>query len=371
MLVVFGDEALVRAALEFETALAQAQAAEGLISGPDAEAIAAACGSLQIDITALAKEAAHGGTLAIPLVQQIRGRVGTSAEKAVHLGATSQDLADTALVLQIKAAGTLLEDTLQSMTASLAALAENHASTPMLGRTLLQGALPITFGLKAANWLLAIDEARARFAEEQRRALVVQFGGATGSLAGLDGKALAVADRLSSALGLGCPPMPWHSRRNAIAGLASALAIVTGATGKIARDISLLAQTEVAEAFEPKTAGRGGSSSMAHKRNPTGCQIALSAALRTPGLAATIYSALPQEHERGLGGWQAEAPVLAELYELTQGAVTAMAAVIPGLKINPDKMLENLKAAGVGLDIGESSTLVRRAIAHCRTRTCL
>jgi 3-carboxy-cis,cis-muconate cycloisomerase len=371
MLPLFGDEALVRASLDFEIALAQAQAAEGLISDEDAEAIAATCLSLRIDIPALAKAVVHAGTLAIPLVQKIRSRVGASAEVAVHLGATSQDLADTALMLQVKNAGALLEDSLQSLIASLAASAEKHALAPMLGRTLLQGALPITFGLKAANWLLAIDEARARFATEVRGALVVQFGGATGSLAGLNGKALAVANRLSAALGLGCPPMPWHSRRNAIAGLACALAIIGGAIGKIARDISLLAQTEVAEAFEPRISGRGGSSSMAHKRNPTGCQVALSAALRIPALAATILWALPQEHERGLGGWQAEAPILIELFGLTHRAVAEMAEVIPSLELDLDRMLENLKAAGVGVDVGESATLVRRAIAHCTTRTCL
>jgi 3-carboxy-cis,cis-muconate cycloisomerase len=182
----------------------------------------------------------------------------------------------------------------------------------------------------------------------------------------LDGKALAVAARLAAALGLGCPPMPWHGRRDGIAGLATALAIVTGAVAKIARDIALMAQGEVTEAFEPRIAGRGGSSIMAHKRNPTGCQIALSAALRAPGLAASILAALPQEHERGLGGWQSEGPVLADLFCLAHGAIWAMAPVVEGLELDTGHMQANLAAAGVGADPGESAALVRRALDHHR-----
>jgi 3-carboxy-cis,cis-muconate cycloisomerase len=238
----------------------------------------------------------------------------------------------------------------------------------MLGRTLLQGALPITFGLKAANWLMAIDEASARFRRERDAALAPQFGGASGSLAGLGGKAFAVAERMAAELGLACPILHWQSRRGNLAGLAAALAIVGGATGKIARDVSLLAQGEVAEAFEPRAEGRGGSSAMAHKRNPTGCQVALSAAIRMPHLAATILSALPQEHERGLGGWQAEAPVIAELFQLAHGALTAMAPVLEGLEVDSARMRSNLDAAGVGWDTGESEALARRVLRHHRGR---
>ena len=158
--------------------------------------------------------------------------------------------------------------------------------------------------------------------------------------------------------------MPWHARRDGIAGLASALAIATGAVGKIARDVVLMAQGEVAEAFEPKIAGRGGSSVMTHKRNPTGCQIALSAALRLPGLASSILVALPQEHERGLGGWQMEGPVLADIFCEAHGAIQAMATVIEGLELDTGRMHANLAAAGVGVDIGESAALVRRALDH-------
>ena len=365
MLAVFGDAALLRAALLFEAVLAEAQVAEGLIPLEAGEAIVAACVELP-DIEDLAEAVAHAGTLAIPLVQVLRQRVaarhGDAFAALVHKGATSQDLADTALMLQAKAGAVLIRDEAVRLAQALAVLAQAHAATPMLGRTLLQAALPITFGLKVAGWLQGVDEALMRFDIEAATALRLQFGGATGSLAGLDGKAVAIAGHMATRLDLALPATPWHAQRGAIAGLASALAILVGAVGKIARDISLLAQTEVAEAFEPKIAGRGGSSAMAHKRNPTGCQVALSAALRAPHLAATLLSVLPQEHERGLGGWQIEGPVLADLFQLTHGALAAMAPVIEGLEVDAERIAANLAAAGVGTDMGESETLVARAL---------
>jgi 3-carboxy-cis,cis-muconate cycloisomerase len=366
MVATFGDEALLRAALDFEAALARAEAAEGLISAEAAAVIAEACASARFDIGALAEEAAHAGTLAIPLVARLRGLVAErdgDAAKRVHHGATSQDLADTALMQQAKVAADLVAGEAQALAQGLARLAETHAETPMLGRTLLQGALPITFGLKAANWLLAVDAALRRFEREAEAALVLQLGGAAGSLAGLN---FGVVERMAADLGLGVAPIPWHSRRDGVAGLAAALAILTGAAGKIARDVSLLAQGEVAEAFEPRAEGRGGSSAMAHKRNPTGCQVALSAAIRAPGLASAIFSGLPQEHERGLGGWQAEAPGLASLFELAHGALAAMTPVIEDLEVDAATMRRNLGAAAVGTDAGLSADLVARALAQYR-----
>jgi 3-carboxy-cis,cis-muconate cycloisomerase len=369
MLGIFGDESLLRAALAFEAALAGAEAAEGLIPERDAEAIRTVCATLVVDIPALAQQAAHAGTLAIPLVRLLRAEIARrnpDVASKVHLGGTSQDLADTALMLQAKAGAIAIERELDRISAALVVLIERHVATPMLGRTLLQGALPITFGLKAANWLMAIEDASARFRRERDGALMLQFGGASGSLAGLGGKAFAVAERMAAELGLSCPPLHWQSRRGNLAGLAAALAIIGGAAGKIARDLSLLAQGEVAEAFEPIVDGRGGSSAMAHKRNPTGCQVALSAATRMPHLAATILSGLPQEHERGLGGWQAEAPVIAELFQLAHGALTAMAVVLEGLEVDTARMRSNLEAASVGFDIGESEALARRVLEHHR-----
>jgi 3-carboxy-cis,cis-muconate cycloisomerase len=369
MLAVFGDESLLRYALEFEAALARAQAAEGLIDGSAADVIVEACAALKPEIATLADEAAHAGTLAIPLVRQLRAAVASEnpeAAEKVHLGSTSQDVMDTSLVLQAKAGLVLLDQTTDRILAALETLAEKHVDTPMLGRTLMQGALPITFGLKVANWLLAVDAANVRLRREGSVALALQFGGGSGTLAGLQGKGSAVAERLAFALNLPCPPVPWHTRRDGIAGLAVALSILAGAFAKIARDIALLAQDEISEAAEPHIDGRGGSSAMPHKRNPTGCQIAISASLRAPGLAMAIVAALPQEHERGLGGWQIEAPTIADLFCITHGAAKAVAGVIEGLELHPERMRSNLAAAGGGIDPGESAELTQRALLHYR-----
>ena len=371
MLQAFGDEALLRGALDFEAALAQAEAAEELIPTAHATLVVQACGQ-DVDVAALAEAAAHAGTLAIPLVAELRARVAAhdpEAARSVHRGATSQDVADTALMLQAKIGAALLVRDLDRLRDALAELARTHAATPMIGRTLLQAALPITFGLKVANWLASVDAASGRFNREADHALALQFGGATGSRAGLDGKGAAVAARMAQTLGLANPPTPWHTRREAISGLGCALAILTGALGKIARDISLMAQSEVGEAFEPQVAGRGGSSAMAHKRNPTGCQVVLSAAIRAPGLAGALLSALPQEHERGLGGWQAEAPLLAELFQLAHGALTALLPVVSGLEVDVAAMARNLDAADVSGDTGEAEALVQAALtAHANAR---
>lgn len=365
MLAVFSDESLIRAALSFEAELARAGAANGVVPAAAAEAIARVCQRYAPDPQALAQAAAHAGTLAIPLVAGLREAVKAEAPDAaalVHKGATSQDLADTALVLQSRAALALVERDAARLTDALAGLARRHAATPMIGRTLLQPALPTTFGLKAADWRSGVEAALARVRREAENALTLQLGGPVGTLSGLDGKGIEVRETLAARLDLKAPPLPWHARREAVAGLAGALAILTGAAGKIARDVSLMAQGEVGEAFEPRVEGRGGSSAMAHKRNPTSCQVALTAALRTPHLAATILSGLPQEHERGLGGWQADLPVLAELFQLTHGAVAAMAAAASGLEVRPEAMRRNLEAAGLGLDTAEAESLVRHAL---------
>jgi 3-carboxy-cis,cis-muconate cycloisomerase len=368
MLAVFGDATLIRAALDFEAALARASAAEDLIAAEAAAIISAACAAIKVDVAELADEAAHAGTLAIPLVRRLREQVAArdpNVAAFVHRGATSQDLADTALMLQAKAGSALIISEARAVAEALARLAETHAETPMLGRTLLQAAAPITFGLKAAGWLLGVDAARQRFERETAQALRLELGGATGSLAGLN---LAVVTRMASDLGLEPSILPWHSRRDGIAGLATALAILIGAAGKVARDISLMAQSELAEAFEPRTPGRGGSSAMPHKRNATGCQAVLSAAIRAPALASAILSGLPQEHERGLGGWQAEGAGLATLFELAHGALCALRPVVDGLEVDAVAMRRNLSAADVGDDAGHSVALVHRALAEYRGR---
>lgn len=363
MLAAFSDAATLRHALAFEAELARAEAAEGLIGAEAAEAIAALCASIMIDPAELAEEAALAGTLAIPLVARLRAALSGEAAKTLHKGATSQDVADTVLARQIRTASNLLDHDLARITTALADLARRHAATPAIGRTLLQDALPIGFGLRVAHWQAGIAEATARLRHEVEAGSVLQFGGAAGSRAGLGGKAAAVSARLAAALGLPDAP-PWHARRGGIAGIAAALAIAIGALGKMARDVSLLTQSGISEAREPAIPGRGGSSAMAHKRNPTGCQVALSASLRAPGLVAGILAGLPAEQERGLGGWQAEGPALADLFLLAAGAADAMATVAEGLEIDEAAIARNLATAGLGNDIGESMALVAALLAQ-------
>ena len=364
MLDVFGDAAVVRHGLAFEAALAQAQAVEGLLSQAEAAQIVAVCAQLSPDTGRLAVEAAHAGTLAIPLIAHLRAKLDDmEVQRKVHLGATSQDVADTVLMLQAREGRDLIVRECRRLQSALALLAARTAAMPALGRTLMQSAMPITFGLKAANWLAGIDGARARFEREADRAVKLQFGGAVGTRAGLNGKGHAIAHRMAAILGFAFDPLPWHARRGDIAGVASALAILIGAAAKIARDVALLSQNEIGEVFEPQVAGRGGSSAMAHKRNPVNCLLVLSAAIRAPGLAAAMIAGLPQEQERGLGGWQAEAPVLADLFILCHGAMKAMAITIEGLELDNARMAANLAAAGVGVDTGDAEALVTAMLA--------
>lgn len=361
MLAVFDDAATLRHALAFEVELARAQAAEGLIDPTDAEAISAACAGFAIDTAVLAEDAALAGTLAIPLVKRLRAMLSGTAATSLHKGATSQDVADTVLACQIRQGQALLRPDLARICEALAALAMRHAETPAIGRTLLQDALPIGFGLRLAQWQAGIAEDASGLEREVAAHAQLQFGGAAGTRAGLSGKGAAVADRMAQALGLANGP-PWHARRSGIAAIAAALAILIGALGKMARDVSLLAQNAVGEAREPAIPGRGGSSAMAHKRNPTSCQVALSAALRAPSLVAGILSGLPAEEERGLGGWQAEGPALVELFLLAAGSAEAMAGVAEGIEIDEDAIARNLAAASVGDDIGESAAIVRELL---------
>ncbi|GGC47113.1 lyase family protein [Chelatococcus reniformis] len=369
MLVAFDDKATLEAALAFEAALARAEAAEKLIPAAAAAAIVRACATIAIDAAELADETALAGTLAIPLVARLRQVLADdpAVAKAVHHGATSQDLADTVLMSQARVAVGLLDADLARLAAALSPLAERYGAVPAIGRTLLQDALPIGFGLRIAQWLAGIASARARLAREAATAVALQLGGAAGTRAGLAGKGQQVAARMAAELGLVSPPGPWHSRRDGVAGLATALGIAIGAMAKMARDVALLAQNAIGEAREPAVPGRGGSSAMAHKRNPTGCGVALAAAVRAPGLVAGVLAGMAQEEERGLGGWQAEGPALAELFMLAAGAAEAMACVAEGLDIDDAAIARNLAQAGLGHDIGESQAIVAALIAAYRS----
>jgi 3-carboxy-cis,cis-muconate cycloisomerase len=357
MLALFDDATTLAHALAFETELAKAQATQGLIGNKVAETIARACDECTINPAELANEAALAGTLAIPLVKRLRVALKGDAADALHKGATSQDVADTVLMLQAAEAADLLLTDLNRIAVALATIAERHAGTAAVGRTLLQDALPVGFGLRIAHWYAGIDDAAHRLRIEISTNAKIQFGGAAGTRAGLDGKGAAIAACMAGALGL-APGVPWHSRRGGISAIAVALGIVIGALGKMARDVALLSQNTVGEAREPAVPGRGGSSAMAHKRNPTGCQVALSAAIRAPGLVAGILAGLPAEEERGLGGWQAEGPALSELFLLTAGSADAMATVAEGLEVDEEAIARNLAAAGIGDDIGESVAIV-------------
>ena len=363
MLAVFSDRTTIAHALAFESALSQAQVGTGVIPPDVAQAIADACANLVIDPAELADEAALAGTLAIPLVARLRAAVGGEAAAAVHKGATSQDVADTVLMLQARAAADLIRADLTRATVALADLAARHAETPAIGRTLLQDALPVAFGLRIAHWMAGIDDAARRLRRDVTHHALLQLGGAAGSRAGLNGMGEAVAADMARMLGLGAGP-PWHARRIGVAAIGTTLAIAIGALGKMARDVALLSQNAVGEAREPAVAGRGGSSAMAHKRNPTGCQVALSAATRAPGLAASLLGGLPQEEERGLGGWQAETPALADLFLLAAGSAAAMADIAEGLEIDAPAIARNLAAAGIGTDIGDSAAIVRALITR-------
>jgi 3-carboxy-cis,cis-muconate cycloisomerase len=342
---VFSDHGRVQAMLDFEAALARAQARVGMIAEKSSATIAAACKARTFDIVALGREAAAAGNPLIPLVKALAARVAKvdpDAARYVHWGATSQDALDTGLVLQIREGLTEAESQLARLSSALTQLTARHRHTVMAGRTLMQQAVPITLGLKAAGWMDAIERHRTRMQEMRVRTLVLQFGGAAGSLAALGERSQDVAKALAEELKLALPSVSWHSHRDRLAETATMLGILVGTLGKIARDVSLLSQTEIGEAFEPGGAGRGGSSTMPHKRNPVRCAIVLAAAARTPGLVSTMLSAMVQEHERGLGGWHAEWETLPQIFTLAGGALDNLTAIVEGLEVDPARMRENL-----------------------------
>jgi 3-carboxy-cis,cis-muconate cycloisomerase len=300
---VFSDRSFLQRMLDFEAALARAEAKCGLMPAATAEAIASKCKADLIDVAALSA-AALSLNPAIPLVKQLTALVAKDDDEAarfVHRGATSQDVNDTGLILQIRDALGILEKDFGALTLGLVELARKYRSTPIAGRTLMQHALPTTFGLKVAGWLDAVNRHRERLAEMRKRVLVVQFGGAVGTLAALGEKAQQVASALASQLQLEVPPAPWHAQRDRVAEVATTLGLCVGTLGKIARDISLHMQTEIGEIFEPDGEGRGVSSTMPHKRNPVTAGAVLAAATRVPGLVSTMLSAMVQEDDRTTG----------------------------------------------------------------------
>jgi len=349
---LFSDKPVLQALLDFEVALARAQARLGIVPQTAVAAIAAAAQADAFDFPTLSRAMLRAGTPAIPLVKALTERVrsqNVAAAGFVHWGATSQDVADTALVLLLKRAKPILLSDLERLEGALSRLAVQHGKTVMLGRTLLQPAPPVTLGLKAAGWLGAIRRGHQSLEASFARALVVQFGGASGTLASLGEQGAAVGRELALELGLAFPDAPWHTQRDRLAALVCACGVTTGSMGKMARDLSLLMQGEVGEASEPGGDGRGGSSTMPNKRNPIGCALTLAAAERVPGLVATFLSAMVQEHERGVGGWQAEWPTVAAVIQATGLAAASMAEVAEGLGVDPARMRSNIAATHGGI----------------------
>ncbi len=353
----FSDTATLRHMLRFEAALAEATAAAGLIPKRAASVIVKSCDPALYDPAPLGEAARRTATLTVPLVKALTQEVArrdTKAADYVHWGATSQDVLDTAMVLQLGEALPSLLKALDGIVSAFARLAKKHRATPMLGRTLLQPATPLALGQKIAGWASDIDRAKRRLAESFSETQILQFGGASGSLTALGPEAEQVMKVLAKRLKLALPPGPWFTQRVRVAAFAQDCALVVGALAKASRDIALMMQIEVGEAAEPSGPGRGSSSTMPHKRNPIGAALVLSAATRAPMLAATIVAAMPQEHERALGGWQAEWPTLAALVEALGSAVETMAEVASGLTIDPDALQANMDAA-------EAAVLAERA----------
>ncbi|HYH19005.1 MAG TPA: 3-carboxy-cis,cis-muconate cycloisomerase [Azospirillum sp.] len=354
----FAPRARLQGMLDFEAALARAEAAVGVIPADAVAAIAAACDAALYDLAALGAEAAEAGNTAIPMVRHLTRRVQAAdagAARYVHWGATSQDAMDSGLMLQLRAFADALEEDLARLADGLAALAQAHRATPMVARTWMQHALPTTFGLKAAGWLDALNRDRDRVAAA-RAQFALQFGGAAGTLASLGDAALPVAEALARELDLPLPAVPWHAARDRVAGFGAALGLLAGTLGRIGRDLSLMMQVEVGEAFEPAAPGRGGSSTMPHKRNPVACAVMLAASVRAPGLVAGLLSGMVQEHERGLGGWHAEWQALPELGRLVAGAARHAADTIGGVEVDAGRMRRNLDLTD-GLIMAEAVTM--------------
>ncbi len=357
-----GDEKLLAAMARFEGALAVASARAGIFQESHAKAIAQACEQAKFDTAALARDARTAGTLAIPFVLALRAQVPTEAARYVHFGATSQDVMDTAVALCLKRAAERITTLALELGDAAAVLARRHADTPTVARTLLQPAAPVPFGWKAAMWLAPLARALPHWRAAVDQACVLQFGGAAGTLSAFQDRGSLVAEALAEELKLKSA-VTWHSARDGFARLGSEAAILTGIAAKVARDVALLMQPEIGEVAEPAAPGRGGSSSMPHKRNPSGSLLALEAAQRAPALAATLLGELVPEHERGIGQWQSQWFTLRELALSASSALAAMGEVLERLEVDAAAMRTNLERSR-GLVFSEALSLrLSRALA--------
>ena len=383
---VFSPEAQLRAMMHFEFALTCALEKEGLATPGSGTTLKTLLDADFIDRQNLEGEARDAGNIAIAFVRQLTAVVkdrSEAASRTVHLGATSQDVLDTALVLQMREALVLLEESMTRLDTALVVQVRAHADTVLTGRTWLQPGPPTTLGLKLAGTLAALRRDRERIRSAAQRALVLQFGGAVGTLASLGAAGHAVSGELAQILGLPEPELPWHAQRDRLVEMAQVLAILTGTLAKFAGDIALLMQAEVGEASEATSNGRGSSSTMPHKHNPVSCAAVLAAHARMPGLAATMLQAMPQEHERGLGLWQSEWETLPEIFRLAAAALQSSIEIAVGLEVDAARMQANFDSllgttmseavsAALACNIGraEANALLREAAGRAVRDKC-
>lgn len=342
---IFAEENGIAQLLRVEAALALAEGEVGVIPAAAAQAIATAAATLAVDQTQLAQAVERDGFPIIELVRQLRGQVAGEAAEYVHWGATTQDIIDTALVLQLRDALTQLQRQLQTLNTQLSALADTHRHTLMAGRTHSQQALPITFGLKVANWLAPLIRHHERLMQLLPRLLVVQLGGAAGTLAALGELGGRVQAALARQLNLGVPPMPWHTQRDTLVECAGWLSLVTGSLAKMAQDIILMAQSEVGELSESNDTARGGSSTMPQKSNPIISELIVAAARSNAGLLANMHNAMIHEHERATHGWQMEWLALPQMLGLTASALARANFLAHNLQIDVAQMRANVEAS--------------------------
>ncbi len=339
---VFSDENRVQCYLDIEAALARAQAQLGIIPKEAAEEICRHCSAADFDFDLLKKQTERIGYPVLPVVQQLVKKCHDGLGEWCHWGATTQDITDTAAVLQIREALELVEGELAAIARALAGLAKRYRDTPMAGRSNLQQAVPITFGFKAATLLAGIERHRARLKELRPRVLVGEFGGAAGTLASLGKDGLAVQAALMKELDLGQPAIAWHTMRDCFAEVGCFLGLVTGTLGKIATDVKLMMQTEVEEVFEPFAEGRGSSSTMPQKRNPISCNYIIACTAMVRQNVAALLDAMMEDHERSTGPWEIEWIAMPEIFLLAAGALNQARFLMEGLEVDPARMRANL-----------------------------
>jgi 3-carboxy-cis,cis-muconate cycloisomerase len=352
----FSDEPFVQYMLRFEVALAQVESRMGIIPLEASKAIEEGAVGLVVDYRAIRAEMEKSSIPTIALIKQLREAVGENDGSYLHWGATSQDVMDTALVLQLKACIEEIEPLIQELIQQLGQLADKHRHTLMAGRSHSQQALPITFGFKVANWIAPLLRHRQRLKEIKPRLLMLQFGGAVGTLASLDKQGLEVAKELAKELGLGLPAIAWHNQRDNLAEFASWLSLLTGSLAKMAQDIILMAQSEIAELMETSDSSRGGSSTMPQKQNPIISEIILAAARQNTSLLSSMHAAMVHEHERATGNWQLEWVSLPQMLHLSMTALKKAVFLSQNLVVNLEQMQANVKASN-GLMLAEAIEL--------------